>query len=160
MIPFALRIAEVNLTAVKIMHFAHACAVGAPSTLRTGGQYTLVAAIPEEFPIIIKPRDRVAVPTGIALELPENWEGQIVPLQTLAMENGVTVLNSPGTIDPDYRGEIMVILINLGSISETIRRGDPIALIKFTPFQRVELVLAETLTETLRSGNGLGSTGV
>lgn len=117
----------------------------------------LVAAVQDS--IVLRPRARAVIPTGLALEIPPEWEAQIHPLPSMAMEYGVTVLNSPGTIDPDYRGEVMVILINLGEKEITIERGTPIALMSFAPFTRVVLVQTENLQETVRSTQGLGSTG-
>lgn len=121
------------------------------------GRIELVAAFQE--PIVLKPKERAIIPTGVALELPSEWEAQIHSLPSMAMEHGVTVLNSPGTIDPDYRGEVMVILINLGGEAVTIARGTPIAVMSFSQFTRVVLVQVDSLQETERSTQGLGSTG-
>jgi len=99
------------------------------------------------------------VPTGFALELPEGYEAQVRPRSGLALKHGVTLLNTPGTIDADYRGEVMVLLINHGSEKLTIRRGDRIAQLVIAPVNHVEIVAVETLGATERGPGGFGSTG-
>ncbi len=110
--------------------------------------------------ILIKPMERVLVPTGIVIELPEGFEAQIRPRSGLALKHGITVLNSPGTIDADYRGEIKVILINLGQEMFVIRRGDRIAQMVICPVIKVQLEEAKELSSTERSDGGFGSTGI
>jgi dUTP pyrophosphatase len=140
---------------IKIRRLPNACnSLDTQSSLQ---RIELVAAFQDQ--LILAPKARAVIPTGLAVELPPQWEAQIHSLPSLASEHGVTVLNSPGTIDPDYRGEVMVILINFGESAVTIKRGMPIALMNFAPFTRVTLVLAESLQETVRSDKGLGSTG-
>lgn len=105
------------------------------------------------------PGEYVAVPTGVSFEIPDGFEGQIRPRSGLAARSGVTVLNSPGTIDSGYRGEVQVILINHGSQVWMFERGDRIAQIVFAPVTRVNLVQVHELAESERGGAGLGSTG-
>lgn len=118
----------------------------------------LHAAVEET--LILSPGKRSLVPTGIALAIPPGFEGQVRPRSGLALKKGVTLVNSPGTIDADYRGEIGVIVINHGSDAVEIRPGDRIAQLVIAPVQRAELVWVEDLDETLRSGGGFGHTGV
>ena len=118
----------------------------------------LVAAFEEEFTLL--PGRRVAVPTGIALALPAGFEGQVRPRSGFALKHGVTVLNAPGTIDADYRGEVKVLLINLGSEPVTIARGDRIAQLVVAPVIQVRFQETSELTETARGAGGFGSTGI
>lgn len=118
----------------------------------------LCARIPHE--IFLHPGVRFTCPTGIAIELPEGFEAQIRPRSGLAKKHGVTVLNAPGTIDFDFRGEIGVILINLGDEAFTIKPGDRIAQMVIAPFIRVELEQSGQLSDTERGDGGFGSTGV
>jgi dUTP diphosphatase len=117
----------------------------------------LAAAV--EAPLVLQPGERAAVPTGIAVALPEGYEGQVRPRSGLALVHGLTVLNSPGTIDADYRGEIRVILANLGAAEVTIRRGERIAQLVVAPVIRVAWRQVETLPESARDVGGFGSTG-
>jgi dUTP pyrophosphatase len=103
--------------------------------------------------------ERSLIPTGLAFEIPEGFEAQIRPRSGLAIKNGISVLNSPGTIDSDYRGELSVILINLSKKTETIRNGDRIAQIIFAPLTRAQLEETALLSETERGEGGFGSTG-
>ncbi len=120
----------------------------------------LRAAIAEDAPLVLRPGDRAAAPTGLVLALPEGYEGQVRPRSGLAFKNGVTLVNAPGTIDADYRGEVIVLLINHGEEAHTIRRGDRIAQLIIAPVIRVVLGEVETLDETGRGAGGFGSTGV
>jgi dUTP pyrophosphatase len=117
----------------------------------------LAAAIDE--PITLAARERASVGTGIAISLPEGYEAQIRPRSGLATRHGITLLNSPGTIDADYRGEIRVILINHGSEAVTIRAGDRIAQMIVGPVTCVDWADADELDETERGGGGFGHTG-
>jgi len=119
----------------------------------------LRAAAPEAEPIVLRPGSRIAVPTGLAIALPEGFEGQVRPRSGLALRHGITQLNTPGTIDADYRGEVMVILINLGEEDFTIRRGDRIAQLVIAPVVQAAWREVESLDETVRGGGGFGSTG-
>lgn len=109
---------------------------------------------------ILDPGMRRAIGTGICLQIPEGYEGQVRPRSGLAMKHGVTLLNAPGTIDSDYRGEVRVILINHGDEPFHVEPGDRIAQIVFAPVQQVRLLECEALNETERSGGGFGSTGL
>jgi dUTP pyrophosphatase len=113
-----------------------------------------------EAPVVIPPGGRTLVPTGIAVALPEGYEAQIRPRSGLAIRYGVTLVNSPGTIDADYRGEICVILINHGSEAFSIANGDRIAQMVVAPFVRAVLQEVEELDETSRGAGGFGHTGV
>jgi len=117
----------------------------------------LAAAIDE--PVTLATRERASVGTGIAISLPEGYEAQIRPRSGLATRHGITLLNSPGTIDADYRGEIRVILINHGSEAVTIRAGDRIAQMIVGPVTRVDWAEVDELDETERGGGGFGHTG-
>ncbi|HJZ22666.1 MAG TPA: dUTP diphosphatase [Bradyrhizobium sp.] len=119
----------------------------------------LLAAVPAEAPLILSSGQYALVPTGLIIALPPGYEAQVRPRSGLAARYGVTVLNSPGTIDPDYRGEIGVLLINHGDAPFTIRRGERIAQMVIAPVVRAELVPAATLASTDRGSGGFGSTG-
>lgn len=119
----------------------------------------LLAAVPEGQDVILNPGERALIPTGVAIELPRGYEAQVRPRSGLALKNGVTVLNSPGTIDADYRGEIGVILINFGQIPFSVRRGARIAQLVVSPVERVALIESERLTTSERGAKGFGSTG-
>lgn len=119
----------------------------------------LVAALAAEAPLILGPGDRSAVPTGLEMAIPQGYEGQVRPRSGLAFKHGLTVANAPGTIDCDYRGEVKVLLINLGREPVTIARGERIAQLVIAPVTAAELVAVETLDETRRGAGGLGSTG-
>ena len=110
--------------------------------------------------LILKPGERAAVPTGICLEIPQGYEGQVRPRSGLALKNGIGLLNSPGTIDSDYRGEVKVILINLGQEPFTIKNGDRIAQIVFSPVIQAEFIPMDKLPGSERGDGGFGSTGV
>ena len=112
-----------------------------------------------EADLVLDPGMRALVPSGLRFAVPEGYEMQVRPRSGLAARQGVTVLNTPGTVDSDYRGEVMVILINLGDRPVTIARGDRIAQIVLAPVTRGAFVDADELGETLRGGGGFGSTG-
>lgn len=109
--------------------------------------------------ITLKPLERTLVKTGLFIEIPEGYEAQVRPRSGLAFKNGVTVLNAPGTIDADYRGEVGVILINLSNDAFTIQPGDRIAQIVFAKFEQADWNDVDALTETVRGEGGFGSTG-
>jgi dUTP pyrophosphatase len=119
----------------------------------------LVAAVPEDSPLILAPGQRALVPTGLSIALPAGYEAQVRPRSGLAAKHGVTVLNAPGTVDADFRGEIGVLLINHGDAPFAIQRGERIAQMVIASVARAELVAAVTLPETERGGGGFGSTG-
>jgi dUTP pyrophosphatase len=119
----------------------------------------LVAAVAEQAPVTLAPGQRALVPTGLAIALPVGHEAQVRPRSGLAVKHGVTVLNSPGTIDADYRGEISVALINLGETAFTVRRGERIAQLVVAPVSRAEWVGVPVLPSSERGSGGFGSTG-
>lgn len=121
--------------------------------------FDLVAAVAEEAPVVLAPMARALVPTGLTFEIPSGFEGQVRPRSGLAAKHGITVLNSPGTIDADYRGEVKVILINLGADPFTIRRGERIAQFVAAPVTRAVLTEVAAVGDTLRGTGGFGSTG-
>ena len=118
-----------------------------------------LAVADRETGLILPPMGRALIPTGLALVLPDGHEGQVRPRSGLAARHGVTVLNSPGTIDSDYRGEVQVLLINLGAENYTICHGDRIAQLVVAPCCRAELQVTETIDATARGAGGFGSTG-
>ena len=117
------------------------------------------AAVPEDAPERIAPGGRALVPAGFALELPRGYEAQVRPRSGLAVKHGVTVLNAPGTIDADYRGEVMVLLVNLGAEPFVVERGARIAQLVVQPVTRVRLEPVDTLAPSGRGTGGFGSTG-
>ncbi len=119
----------------------------------------LLAAVPEDAPLVLAPGKHALVPTGLAIALPLGYEAQIRPRSGLALKHGVTVLNAPGTVDADYRGEVSVLLINHGDAPFPIRRGERIAQMIVAPVAQVELVPAGSLSTTDRGSGGYGSTG-
>lgn len=120
----------------------------------------LRAAIAEDAPLTMKPGERAMVPTGLSIALPAGWEAQVRPRSGLAAKFGISCVNSPGTIDADYRGEVKVILINHGTDDFVIRRGDRIAQMVIAPVWQAAFVETDTLDETARGAGGFGSTGV
>ena len=119
----------------------------------------LRAALEEGSELTLQPGERILVPTGLCFGLPQGWEAQVRPRSGLAWKHGVTVLNSPGTIDSDYRGEVKVMLANQGQEPFTIERGDRIAQVVFAPAPQVSLVEVDSMGKTLRGSGGFGSTG-
>ena len=112
-----------------------------------------------EGPITLKPMQRTLVPTGLFMEIPEGYEGQVRPRSGLAIKHGITVLNTPGTIDADYRGEVKIILVNLSDTDFVINSGERVAQIVFAKCEQMEVVNVETLSETERGEGGFGHTG-
>jgi dUTP pyrophosphatase len=119
----------------------------------------LLAAVPDNTPMMLAPGKHAMIPTGLVIALPPGFEAQVRPRSGLAAKHGVTVLNAPGTIDADYRGEIKVLLINHGGAPFTIRRGERIAQMVIAAVVRAELFSAASLPDTDRGGGGFGSTG-
>ena len=119
--------------------------------------FDLRAAVDGE--LVLRPGERLLVPTGIVLEIPPGWEGQVRPRSGLALRHGIGLVNAPGTIDSDYRGEVGVILINLGDAPCTLKRGDRIAQLVFSRVESVEWEEADTLEDSGRGDGGFGSTG-
>lgn len=112
-----------------------------------------------EGPVTLKPMQRMLIPTGLFMEIPEGYEGQVRPRSGLAIKNGITVLNTPGTIDADYRGEVKIILINLSDTDFVINSGERVAQIIFAKCEQMEVINVETLSETERGAGGFGHTG-
>ena len=120
----------------------------------------LCAALPVEAPLTLQPGERALVPTGFAAAIPAGFEGQVRPRSGNALKRGLTCLNAPGTIDSDYRGEIGVILVNLGEDQQTIRRADRIAQLVIAPVVQVQVIEVDEVTGTVRGASGFGSTGI
>lgn len=147
------------MTHIPILTLPHAQGLALPSfaTEHSAGQ-DLLAAVTQDS--LLPPGDRLLVPTGLCIALPEGFEAQIRPRSGLALKHGVTVLNSPGTIDADYRGEIQVLLVNLGKEVFHISRGLRIAQMIIARYERMHWKQVESLDETARGAGGFGSTGV
>lgn len=145
---------------VRIMRLKNGDELPLPSyqTMHAAGA-DLIAAIPADAPLTLAPGDRALVPTGIAIALPDGMEAQVRPRSGLAVKNGITVLNAPGTIDADYRGEIQVPLVNLGRESFEVARGMRIAQLVIAPVVRANFIETNGLSETERGAGGFGSTG-
>jgi dUTP pyrophosphatase len=144
---------------VRVKRLPHARGLELPAYATPGSAgMDLRAALTE--PITLNPGERVAVPTGLIVEIPEGYEGQVRPRSGLAIRKGLTVVNAPGTIDPDYRGELKVLLINLGNEPVKIERGDRIAQLVISPVARARLIEVHEVSTTVRGEGGFGSTGV
>jgi dUTP pyrophosphatase len=150
----------VTTPTVPITRLPHAEGLPLPAyeTAQAAGM-DLRAAVPDDEPLTLRPGSRFAVPTGLAFALPPGFEGQVRPRSGLAMKHGVTCLNTPGTIDADYRGEVKVILINLGEEDFVIRRGERIAQLIVAPVVQAAWAEVDSLDETARGAGGFGSTG-
>ncbi len=143
---------------VAVLRLPHAEGLPLPAYQSDGAAgLDLLAAV--ETPLTLPPLGRALVPTGLALALPEGYEAQVRPRSGLAAKHGVTVLNSPGTVDADYRGEVKVILVNLSDTPFAIARGERIAQMVIAPVTRARLVEATELDDTARGAGGFGSTG-
>jgi dUTP pyrophosphatase len=150
-----------NNIEMRIVRLPHARDLPMPqyqSALAAG--LDLIAAIPADAPVEIAPGGRALIPNGIAIALPAGHEGQIRPRSGLAARYGITVLNSPGIVDADYRGEVQVILINHGAEAFVVRRGMRVAQLVVAPVTQVAIVEVATLPPTERAAGGLGSTGL
>jgi dUTP pyrophosphatase len=146
---------------VDVMRLPHGADLPLPSYQSEGAAgLDLLAAVAADAPVIIGPGQRALVPTGLAIALPVGTEGQVRPRSGLAARHGVTVLNAPGTIDADYRGEIQVILVNLGQEAFTVMRGTRIAQLIIAPVLQVTICETANLDETTRGVGGFGSTGM
>ena len=146
------------VVAVKRLPHGEGLPLPAYETTHAAGM-DLRAAVPEDEPLTLRPGDRHAVPTGLSMAIPPGFEGQVRPRSGLAFRDGVTTLNSPGTVDADYRGEVKVILINLGSDDFVVRRGERIAQLLIAPVSQATWRETESLDETARGEGGFGSTG-
>jgi len=145
---------------VKILRLAHARNLPLPAY--ESGQAAgmdLRAAVGEDAPLILAPGERAAIPTGLAIALPQGFEAQVRARSGLALKNGVAPLNSPGTVDADYRGEIKVVLMNHGAEPFVIHRGDRIAQLVIAPVVQATWLETDDLDETARGAGGFGSTG-
>ena len=146
--------------AVSVKRLPHGDGLALPAYQSEGASgLDLLAAVPADTPLVIAPGRHVAVPTGIALALPPGTEGQVRPRSGLALRHGVTVLNAPGTVDADYRGEVQVLLVNHGAEPVTITRGMRIAQLVIASVTQVRLIDVAELDDTRRGAGGFGSTG-
>jgi len=145
---------------LRILRLPHGAGLPLPSyqSAHAAG-LDLLAAVAASAPVTLAPGDRALVPTGIAIAPPDGFEAQVRPRSGLAARHGITVLNTPGTIDADYRGEVMVILVNLGSEPFTVTRGLRIAQLVVAPVVRAAVLEATELDPTARGSGGFGSTG-
>ena len=143
---------------VRVLPHGEGLALPAYQTAHAAG-LDLLAAVPEDAPVVLVPGRHAMVATGLSIALPEGYEAQVRPRSGLAAKHGVTVLNSPGTIDADYRGEVCVLLINHGAEPFTIRRGERIAQMVIASLVRADLAVAIALPTTERGRGGFGSTG-
>jgi dUTP pyrophosphatase len=145
---------------VRILRLPHGEGLPLPSYQSAGAAgLDLIAAIAPNTQLVLEPRARDLVPTGLVIELPAGCEAQVRPRSGLALKHGVTVLNAPGTIDSDYRGEVKVLLVNVGSEPFVIERGMRIAQLIVAPVTRVDLQEGTSLAESSRGDGGFGSTG-
>ena len=145
---------------LQVMRLPHASDLPLPSyhsVLASG--IDLMAAVPADAPVTLAPGERAAIPTGLAIALPAGVEAQIRPRSGLALRHGITVLNAPGTVDADYRGEVQVILVNLGTEPFKVERGTRIAQMVLAPALQATICEAANLDETSRGVGGFGSTG-
>ena len=150
-----------DLVRVAVMRLPHGADLPLPEYHSAGAAgMDLRAAIALEENTVIEPGGRKAVPTGVVLALPEGFEAQVRPRSGLALRAGITCLNTPGTIDSDYRGEIRVILVNHGHDNFRVERGDRIAQLVIAPVVRVQWMLVESLPSSARSEEGFGSSGL
>jgi dUTP pyrophosphatase len=144
---------------VRVRRLAGAADLPLPTSASSGSSgLDLRAAITGDM--VVEPGERVRVPTGLVIEVPPGWEGQIRPRSGLAFQHGISLPNSPGTIDSDYRGEVAVLLINLGARPFQLQRGDRIAQLVLTRVEPIEWEEVERLDGTARGDGGFGSTGV
>ncbi|ESZ75688.1 dUTP diphosphatase [Mesorhizobium sp. L103C105A0] len=145
---------------VGFVRLPHGDGLPLPAYESTGAAgMDLRAAVPEDRPLLILPGKRALVPTGLILEIPEGMEGQVRPRSGLAFKHGLTVLNSPGTVDSDYRGEVKVLLVNLGDEDFAVTRGMRIAQIVFAAVTQVTVEERSLAGATTRGAGGFGSTG-
>jgi dUTP pyrophosphatase len=145
---------------VPARRLAHGAGLPLPAAATAGAAgLDLVAAVPPGAPVVIAPGRRARIPTGLAIALPQGYEAQVRPRSGLADRHGLTVLNAPGTVDADYRGEIQVILVNHGDEPVAIERGMRIAQLVVAPVTAATLVEVDDLDATARGGGGFGSTG-
>ncbi|MDC7786506.1 dUTP diphosphatase [Rhodoplanes sp. TEM] len=150
-----------SIPELRVMRLPHGAGLPLPAYQSDAAAgLDLLAAVPADAPVTIAPGGRALVPTGLVLALPPGTEGQVRPRSGLAARHGVTVLNTPGTIDADYRGEVQVVLANFGDAAFAVTRGTRIAQLVIAPVLQVSVRESETLDETLRGAGGFGSTGL
>jgi dUTP pyrophosphatase len=150
-------VSKVELRVLRLPHARDLPLPAYQSALAAG--LDLIAAVPADAPVTLAPGGRAAIPTGIAIALPPGVEGQVRPRSGLALRHGLTVLNAPGTVDADYRGEIQAILVNLGTEPFTIERGARIAQLVIATTMQATICEVANLDETTRGVGGFGSTG-
>ncbi len=144
---------------IGVQRLPHSEGLSLPERASAGSAgHDLRAAV--DSAVVIAPGERLLVPTGLLLEIPQGWEAQVRPRSGLALRHGVTLVNTPGTIDSDYRGEVKVLMINLGAESFRVERGDRIAQVVFAPVAEVTLEERSSLGDTSRDAGGFGSTGM
>ena len=145
---------------IRVQRLSHAEGLPLPAYETSGAAgMDLRAAVPEDEPITLRPGSRAMVPTGLCIAVPQGYEAQVRPRSGLAARQGITCLNTPGTIDSDYRGEVKVILVNLGEEAAVIRRGERITQMVICPVVQASWAVAESLDQTSRGAGGFGSTG-
>ena len=148
------------MTTVRVERLPHAESLALPAYETAGSAgMDLRAAVAEFEPVVLAPGERKLIPTGLKIALEPGYEAQVRPRSGLALKHGVTCLNSPGTIDSDYRGEVGVILINHGQVAFEIQRGERIAQMVIAPYAQAVMAEVEALDETARGAGGFGSTG-
>ncbi len=148
------------MSTLRIQRLPHSKGLALPAYETAGSAgMDLRAAVAEDAPLTLAPGARALVPTGLKMALEPGWEAQVRPRSGLALKHGITCLNTPGTIDSDYRGEVGVILVNLGQEPFVIRRGERIAQMVIAPVAQVTVNEVDTLDETERGAGGFGSTG-
>jgi dUTP pyrophosphatase len=155
-----MNIVSQNSPVVGVVRLPHGDGLALPAYETAGAAgMDLRAALPENAPLTVAPGKRALVPTGLVLEIPDGYEGQVRPRSGLAFKHGITCLNTPGTIDSDYRGEVKVLLVNLGDDDFTVTRGMRIAQIVFAPVARAAIEERSLSDATERGVGGFGSTG-
>ncbi len=146
--------------AISVLRLPHGEGLALPSYETAGAAgMDLRAAVPDDRPLILLAGKRALVPTGLVMEIPEGFEGQVRPRSGLAFKHGITCLNTPGTIDSDYRGELKVLLVNLSDEDFEITRGMRVAQLVVAAVSRARIEERQTASETVRGGGGFGSTG-
>lgn len=150
-----------TILSIPVRRLPHGADLPLPAQATAGSAgLDLMAAVPEDAPVCLAPGAWAAIPTGLALALPQGWEAQVRPRSGLALKFGVTILNAPGTIDADYRGEVLVLLINHGPTPFEVSRGLRVAQMVVAPVPHIKLEEIGELGETARGAGGFGSTGM
>ena len=148
------------MTTLQILRLPHADGLALPAYETAGSAgMDLRAAVPDDAPVTLAPGARALIPTGLKIALEPGWEAQVRPRSGLALKHGITCLNSPGTIDSDYRGEVGVVLVNLGAEPFVVRRGERVAQMVLAAHAQAVIAEVETLDDTPRGTGGFGSTG-